>query len=84
MFKYIIFEDAGCLTKLIIFDCITDHSTIRNRFETMGWTVISAGKVNFGKKEWDCHNGSVTLCLSYHREQSIKDLETIKKLSEIY
>ena len=80
MFKYIIFEEhSTTLIRVIIFDCITDHSTIKNRMEYASWKVISAGKIN---KQFRCFRGSVSLKIESDAVLSIQDEETINKMSE--
>lgn len=83
MFKYIIFESVSQLTKVIIFDCITEHSSIKNKFIDLysNWTLISAGKIN---KDWNCTSGSISLDIKWSREQSEEDTKTINKMSEYY
>lgn len=81
MFKYIIFEDGGGMVRIIIFDCIVDHSTIKNRMEFSNWRVVSAGKITKG---WNCINGSVTLGFKFNLKQSEEDTKTIAKMSEYH
>lgn len=86
MFKYIIFEEhSTTLIRVIIFDCITNHSTIKNRMEYASWKVISAGKLKWNMDgKLCCQRGSVTLGIEADAVLSIQDEEIINKLSEYY
>lgn len=78
MLKYIIFEDATGLNSCILFDVITDHSTIKNKFSNL--TVVSAGKISSG---WNCRNGSVTLGIKFDLARSNEDTGIIKSLMDL-
>ena len=75
--KYIIFGLPDDVPTIVIFDCITSHSTIRNK---MDMPIISAGKISVG---WNCVSGSVTLCIPFDAKQSADDTATIKRAIDL-
>lgn len=78
MFKYLIFGNPQDVPQIVIFDSITDHSTIRRAFEHK--TLISAGKMS---ENWNCYNGSVTLGIPSTIKRSLEDTAIMKKMREL-
>jgi len=76
--KYVLF-DSGSLPTIRIFDEMTKHSDVGRE---VGLKVISAGKIYFNP-EISVINGSVSLNVSYSKEQTKQDKETIERLIKL-
>jgi len=84
--KYIIFERPNGLENLVVFDELTSHVDMKNKVNR---SVLGAGMIYFGNdclagddKGFSIYNGSVSLGISYSKDQTKKDTQIIARLLE--